>query len=61
MWSDQFSVTPIPKIFVVKVAFLQLESVSYQQGQSIDTLDVHSFSTEHAMHFGAIFKCSMVV
>ena len=53
-------IAPIPKIIVIKVtkvAILQLESVRYQQTQSIGIHDVHLFNTELAMHCRAIFNC----
>ena len=46
-------IAPIPKICVIKVAILQLES----ETQSIDIHDVYSFNTELAMHYRVIFNC----
>ena len=49
-------IAPIPKVFVIKVAVLQLESVRYQQTQSIGIHDVHLFTTELAIHYRRIFN-----
>ena len=46
-------IAPIPKIFVIKVAILQVST----ETQSIGIHDVHLFNTELAMHYRAIFNC----
>ena len=40
----------------MKLPILQLESVRYQQAQSIGIHDVHLFNTELAMYYRLIFK-----
>jgi len=50
-------ITPIQKIFVIKVVILQLGiSKVSTETQFIGVHDVHLFNTELAMHHRAIFK-----
>ena len=52
-------IAPIPKIFVTKVAILQLGiSKVSAETQSIGIHDVHLFNTELAIHYRAIFNCA---